>query len=630
MPSLPSWTRQATYCMQAIWGGGAQDWATGIAVDSANNAYLTGWTASPDFPTRSAAQPSLRGRRNGFVAKFSPEGSLIYSTYLGGTGDDSAAAIAVDSGGNAYVTGAAASPDFPVVRAIQSRTGGGVDAFVTKLGPFGDIQYSTYIGGSVRARPRPGYRRWMARAGHSIAGVTASYDFPFKNPFRGYSGGTDGFVARLSAEGDGLEYSTWIGGSGNEEVSGVAVDSLGRAYVTGWTDSRDFPLVHPLQDSMRGIEDAFVIRLTPTGDGLSYSTYLGGSGADRGLAIATDTAGRAYVTGWTLSADFPTSGAPDGMNPSALQKAWLAELTPAGTQLDYNTYLGSGDADEGRAVALADSGDVFVAGETSTPTNQDAFVVRFNPAVTAPLNLTETRATSTRENPKNLSISGIISTNTTWNLTDSPISVTGNVDIASGATLTIEAGVTVQFAGGKVMQVDGQLIARGTAASPIIFTSSQATPAPGQWGYVLFNSDSVGASFDVAGHYLAGSILEYVSINSAGANVGGSNYAVSLAGATPFINFATIQQNSGAGINIVNPTTSLVKITNSTLSNNGTGLIANVGGPASPGGTLVLQGNTITNNTFIGVNLNTYAYGVATLTGNVISNNNGAAVAVPR
>ena len=358
-------------------GGGAQDWATGIAVDSENNAYITGWTASTDFPTRSAAQSSLRGRRNGFVAKFSPEGALIYSTYLGGTGDDAAAAIAVDSQGHAFVTGATASPDFPVVRAIQARTGGGVDAFVTKLGAFGDIQYSTYIGGGALDR---GQGIAVDGAGRAyVAGVTASYDFPFKNPFRGYSGGNDGFIARLNAEGDELEYSTWIGGSGNEEVSGVAVDSLGRAYVTGWTDSRDFPLVNPLQGSLRGVEDAFVIRLTPTGDGLSYSTYLGGSGADRGLAVGADAAGRAYVTGWTRSSDFPANGAES--NRSALQKGWLAALNPLGTQLDYNASIGSGEADEARAVVLAASGDILVAGEI--------FVVRFSPGVPTPSNLAE-------------------------------------------------------------------------------------------------------------------------------------------------------------------------------------------------------------------------------------------------
>ncbi len=600
-------------------GGGAQDWVTGIAVDSENNAYLTGWTASTDFPTRFAAQPSLRGRRNGFVAKFSPEGALIYSTYLGGTGDDAAAAIAVDSEGSAYVTGAAASPDFPVVRAIQSRTGGGVDAFVTKLGAFGDIRYSTYIGGGALDR---GQGIAVDAAGRAyIAGVTASYDFPFKNPFRGYSGGTDGFVARLSAEGDGLEYATWIGGSGNEEVSGVAVDSLDRAYVTGWTDSRDFPLVNPLQDSLRGGEDAFVIRLTPTGDGLSYSTYLGGSGTDRGLAIAADAAGRAHITGWTRSSDFPASG---GGN--ALQKGWLAELNPAGTQLDSNAYVGSGEADEGRAVALAASGNVFVAGETSTPASQDGFLIRFSSPARTRLSPTEAHGASKLENPRSLSASGIISANTTWHLTDSPILVTDNVDVASGATLTIEAGVTVQFAAGKLLQVDGQLIARGTASSAITFISSQATQAPGQWGYLLFNSDCVGASFDVAGNYVAGSILEYVTISSAGGNVGGLSYAVWLAGGAPFINFAAIQQNLGPGIYISDPVTSLVKITNSSLNNNsGFGVLTNVGGSASAGGTVVLQSNAITNNAQ-GVNL-TFS-GVTTLIGNKISGNQGAGIRV--
>ncbi len=436
-------------------GGGAQDWATGIAVDSANNAYLTGWTASTDFPTRFAAQPSLRGRRNGFVAKFSPDGALIYSTYLGGSGDDAAAAIAVDSEGSAYVTGAAASLDFPVVRAMQARTGGGVDAFVTKLGAFGDIQYSTYIGGGALDR---GQGIAVDSAGRAyVAGVTASYDFPFKNPFRGYAGGTDGFVARLNAEGDGLEYSTWIGGSGNEEVSGVAVDSLDRAYVTGWTDSRDFPLVHPLQDSLRGGEDAFVIRLTPAGEGLSYSTYLGGSGADRGLAIAADAAGRAYVTGWTRSPDFPANS---GGNAS--QKAWLAELSPAGTQLDYNSYAGSGEADEGRAVALAASGDVFVAGETSTPASQDGFLVRFSQAETRS-DLQSRNATGLAGNPIAAAANGVHNLTVTQAAQTITFGALASVRYGAGPftiKATASSGLPVRFTTGArtVCMVAGDLV----------------------------------------------------------------------------------------------------------------------------------------------------------------------------
>jgi uncharacterized repeat protein (TIGR01451 family) len=230
-----------------------------------------------------------------------------------------------------------------------------------------------------------------------------------------------------------------------------------------------------------------------------------------------------------------------------------------------------------------------------------------------------------------VSVSGTISADTTWRLADSPIQVVGSVLVATGATLTIEAGTAVQFAPSTVLQVNGTLIARGTAASPITFTSSQWPAAPGQWGYVLFNTGSVGATFDGSGNYVSGSILEYVSIDSAGANVGGSgsNYAVRLVSATPFINHATVHANSGAGLSVANNTFTFLRVSNSTLSSNGTGVDANYAAPQNIGtpseaGTIQLQGNTVTNNTTTGVKLYAYPYGTASVTGNVISGNTGA------
>src|SRR5439155_1546373 len=215
--------------------------------DGAGNAYVTGLTDSADFPTTAGAfATSANGCDDAFVTKLNPLGtSLLYSTYLGGSGADEGLGIAVDGAGNAYVTGQTGSTDFPTTAgAFATSFNGGDDAFVTKLNPLGT----------------------------------------------------------------GLLYSTYLGGSGADEGLGIAVDGAGNAYVTGETDSTDFPTTAGAFDtSANGGFDAFVTKLNPLGTSLLYSTYLGGSGSDCGSGIAVDGAGNAYVTGSTGSANFPTT-----------------------------------------------------------------------------------------------------------------------------------------------------------------------------------------------------------------------------------------------------------------------------------------------------------------------------------
>jgi uncharacterized protein (TIGR03437 family) len=301
----------STYLGGGSLGTGAIDVGYGIAVDNTGAAYVTGDTSSTDFPTRSAFQPGWSGRYNHyvFVTKLSPTGNmLMYSTYLGGIGMDYGRGIAVDGTGAAYVTGWTWSNNFPLQSPIQTHPGDSYpNVFVTKFSPSGNaLVYSTYLGGSG-----PDYARGIAVDGSGSAyviGDTDSTNFPTHSPYQASLDGRDVFVAKLAPSGNALVYSTYLGGSGQDYGYGIAVDGAGSAYLTGQTDSslRPFPTQPPLETRLRGTSDAFVTKLSPAGDALEYSAYLGGTGFEGGSGIAVDGAGAAYVTGSTGSNDFPT------------------------------------------------------------------------------------------------------------------------------------------------------------------------------------------------------------------------------------------------------------------------------------------------------------------------------------
>ena len=371
------------------------DYGVGIAVDSAGNAYVTGFTFSSDFPTANALQPALRGTTSAFVAKLNPEGSaLVYSTYLGGSNSDSGSGIAVDSAGNAYVTGTTSSPDFPTVNAFQPALRGTADAFVAKLNPAGSaLVYSTYLGGS---NSDSGSGIAVDNAGNAyVTGSTYSADFPTANAFQpALNGASDAFVTKLDAAG-ALVYSTYLGGTGSDFCdqysncyrgdygAGIAVDSAGNAYVTGFTRSSDFPTANALQSALRGVQAAFVTKLNAAGSSLVYSTYLGGSdfctvyhacSGDSGAGIAVDSHGNAHVTGTTYASDFPTVNA---FQPAlrGIHNAFVSKLDAAGAALVYSTYLGGSACDPygycdrgeyGAGIAVDSAGNAYVTGTTTS------------------------------------------------------------------------------------------------------------------------------------------------------------------------------------------------------------------------------------------------------------------------
>jgi hypothetical protein len=290
-------------------GGVFHDYGYAIAVDGSGNAYVTGYTESASYPvTPGAFQTTKGGGYDVFVTKLNETGTaLVYSTYIGGSNNDVGYGIAVDGNGNAYVTGYTESTDYDVTSgAFQTTRGGYRDVFVTKLNETGTaLVYSTYIGGSGGDE---GYGIAVDGSGNAyVTGYTWSTDydvtpgaFQTKN-----GGGRDVFVTKLNATGTALVYSTYMGGSNNDEGYGIAVDGSGNAYVTGWTLSTDYDVTPgAFQTKNGGGRDVFVTKLNATGTALVYSTYIGGSGEERGYAIAVDGSGNAYVTGYTESRNY--------------------------------------------------------------------------------------------------------------------------------------------------------------------------------------------------------------------------------------------------------------------------------------------------------------------------------------
>jgi hypothetical protein len=394
-----------------------------IAVDSTGSAYIAGATTSDLFPIVNAVQPNFAGGSSwgdAFVVKLSPEGSaLVYSTYLGGSGDENIAGVAVDSGGSAYVTGTTTSRDFPTANALQPQFGGGrYDAYIAKLNPEGTaLVYSTYLGGTGDDGTYNGAGAVAVddQGSAYIGGRTTSADFPTASAFQAeLAGYEDGFFAKLSPTGDALMFSSYFGGSAappnfaEEFISSIALGTNGDVYLAGKTGSTDFPTVGALQGQLLGI-NAFVARYSPASNTLVFSTYLGGTGyrypdyasGESTYAIGLDGTGRVYVGGITHSRDFPTTA--DALQASAIfavtyaQHGFLSVLSADGSELEYSSYLtSSGTDDEVMGLALDLAGNIWVSGNTSawdfpikSPIlpkrgSYSVFVAKFSPILVPP------------------------------------------------------------------------------------------------------------------------------------------------------------------------------------------------------------------------------------------------------
>jgi len=400
-------------------GGSQDDLGNAITVDASGSAYVTGGTTSSNFPVTSGVVQTTYGGADGgyqgvngdiFVTKLSPDGSsLVWSTYIGGSGDDNAYSIAVDGTG-VYLTGGTNSSDYPVTPGVYMPSSGGLtDVFVTKLDPTGsNLLYSTHIGVSVEGIR--GFGIAVDGGGSVYVAGNAGPGFPttpgaFQTSSIAF---TSAFVMKLNPTATAADYSTFLSGGNSADVDyaeSIAVDKNGSAYVTGYSGSSTFPVTAgAFQSSNAGTHDAFFTVLNSSGSALLYSTYLGGAGNDEGFRIAVDSAGMAYIAGMTASSNFPTSaGAFQTVYGGGASDAFIAKLDPTksgSASLIYATYLGGSGDDNLIAfpwgiLAVDSLGHAYVTGGTTStnfPTvhpiqaqsggGYDAYVAKINPTGT--------------------------------------------------------------------------------------------------------------------------------------------------------------------------------------------------------------------------------------------------------
>jgi hypothetical protein len=367
----PAWTRYITASNHC--------YATGLALDSNRDVWVTGWTDAPDFPMVNAMDNTLTGFRDVFLMKLdTDDGSILYSTFLGGDYVDAAQGLALNAADEIFLTGYTGSTDFPVTPDAW-QPGPSFpeyfykDAFITKIAPTGDrILYSTYFGGLHDDRAE-----MIALDGASnivIAGFTDANDFPLVNALQ--TTPNDVFISKLSADGSTLLFSTYFGGEDIDRLGQMELDDSGNLYLVGTTRSVGFPTtVGAFQENFIGAingcevpfgedyncEDIFVTKLATDGGGLIWSTYLGGTKVEEGRGIEVDGAGRVYVTGYTGSADFPPSGMDFGA------EIIVCRLDATGSTLDYTYSIDSGSANRGNGIVLDAEGDVYFTGTVGVP-----------------------------------------------------------------------------------------------------------------------------------------------------------------------------------------------------------------------------------------------------------------------
>jgi hypothetical protein len=346
-------------------GGNGTDSGNSIVVDGSGNAYVTGTTSSSNFPTTTGAyQTTFGGGTDVFVTKVNAAGTgWMFSTYIGGTASQTGNVLALDSSGNIYVTGQAQSGGVPVTSgAFQTSPNGMTDAFLVKLNSSGSaIVFGTYLGGSGTANEAGTGVAVDASGDAYVVGYTQASNFPTTaGAFQVTAGGGyDAFVTKFNASGSALVYSTYLRGSSAEQATGIAIDSSGDAYVSGWTSSSNFPVAGGYQMTEGGGKDAFAVELNSSGSGEVFGTFLGGSADDQANGIAIDGMGDIYVAGSTASTNFPTLNAYQSA-PAGGTDGFVCEFAPGGASLVTSSYLGGSGNDQVNAIALDVQGDAYL------------------------------------------------------------------------------------------------------------------------------------------------------------------------------------------------------------------------------------------------------------------------------
>jgi len=353
-------------------GGSGDETVDGLWVSSGGQAIVVGATSSSNYPVYGAYQGTHGGGYDCFVTRLASDGTgLVYSTYLGGSGDEYPHAATLGSDGWVYLTGGTLSWDFPASNACQPDHAGGVyDAFVVKLSSSGsELHYSTYLGGSDADY---GYGIASDSSGRAyVCGDTYSPDFPTPNGYQPGHGGTpsadsDAFVCRLSPSGTELQYSTYLGGDGNDGADGVIPDDSGGACAYGYTSSTDFPRTNACQNTHGGGYDVFITWVSPSGAELANSTYLGGEDNDFARDVTVDSTGGVYVCGYTSSTGFPTHSACQATYGGGQTDVFLCRYSSGCSGLVYSTYLGGEGRDSARGFCVDSAGYVYVSGYTAS------------------------------------------------------------------------------------------------------------------------------------------------------------------------------------------------------------------------------------------------------------------------
>ena len=362
-------------------GGQDYDKVTGISVDDNGYIYITGSTSSDDFPVKSALQENYGGgSHDAFISKLSSDGStLIFSTYIGGEDQDKGHDLTLDDQNNIYLTGETSSDKFPLEKAIQAQRGGHADAYLMKLTSDGStVEFATYLGGRDYDS---GQGIAVDSRGHAtIVGTTFSEkDFPLHNALQTqHAGSSDAFITQLTATGTTLNYSTYLGGTTEDQGLDIAIDSQNNTVITGVTgnwegliQADDFPVKDALQTERGGLSDGFISKLAPDGDELVFSSYLGGDKNDRLDSIAIDSSSNIYVLGTSQSTDMPVMDAiQDQLKTSDNTKSdiYLAKLNSEGNTVLFASYFGGSKADRGQGVAVNQQ-VLYMTGITASDTD---------------------------------------------------------------------------------------------------------------------------------------------------------------------------------------------------------------------------------------------------------------------
>jgi hypothetical protein len=358
----------SAFLYTADMGGSDNDFATGIAVDPTGSVYVCGYSASVDFPlSMNPFQNGNAGNNNAVVLRLDPTATtLIFSTYIGGSYDDRANALALDNQGNVYLAGGAISVDFPVsTGAYQTQNRGGLDCFIVEFDSQGNGIFSTFIGGG--SDDQANAIAVDSQGNSYITGQTVSDSYPQVNASFQHSrhGGNDAFITELSADGSHLVYSTFAGGGSDDIGYGIAVNQAGEAYVSGTTNSSDFPVTSgAYQRGYGGSGDMFVLAYSANGQNLKFSTFLGSHGVDDGNGIALDSANNIYVVGDTNSDQYPVTSDAIQRTRKGGFDAVFSILDPTGSRLMYSTFLGGSGDDTGSAIAVDPFANVYLTGIT--------------------------------------------------------------------------------------------------------------------------------------------------------------------------------------------------------------------------------------------------------------------------